>query len=66
MMQRMVDEFDKACKRRKLKMSLVKSKGVASESAKEQINDFAKLYEELEKKAQQSVGCGWGRRGGGD
>lgn len=42
-------------------MNLVKSKGVAFESAKEQTNDFAKLYEESQRKKHNKVqDVAWG------
>ncbi len=44
MLQRIVDEFDRVCKRRKLKVNAVKSKVMVFERAREQTIDFAKPY----------------------
>ncbi len=44
MLHRIVDEFDRVCKRRKLKVSAGKSKVMVFETAREQIIDFAKPY----------------------
>ncbi len=42
MLQRIVDEFDRVCKRRKLKVNAGKSKVMFFERAREQAIDFAK------------------------
>ncbi len=44
MLQRIVDEFDTICKRRKLKMNPGKSKVMVFEGAKDQTINFAKSY----------------------
>ncbi len=44
MLQRIVDEFNRLCKRRKLKVNAGKSKVMVFETAKEQIINFAKPY----------------------
>ncbi len=44
MLQRIVDKFDKICKRRKLKVNAGKSKVMFFERAREQTIDFAKPY----------------------
>ncbi len=44
MLQRIVDEFERVCKRRKLKVNAGKSKVMVFERAREQTNDFAKPY----------------------
>ncbi len=44
MLQRIVDEFDRVCKRRKLKVNAGKSKVMVLERAREQIINFAKPY----------------------
>ncbi len=44
MLQRIIDEFDRVCKRRKLKVSSGKSKVMVFERAREQTIDFAKPY----------------------
>ncbi len=44
MLQRIVDEFDRVCKRRKLKVNASKSKVMVFEQAREQTIDFAKPY----------------------
>ncbi len=44
MRKRIVDEFDRVCKRRKLKVNAGKSKVMVFERAREQTIDFAKLY----------------------
>ncbi len=44
MLQRIVDEFERVCKRRKLKVNASKSKVMVYERAREQIIDFAKSY----------------------
>ncbi len=44
MLQRIVDEFDRVCKRRKLKVNAGKSKVMVFERAKEQTINFAKPY----------------------
>ncbi len=44
MLQRIVDEFSRVCKRRKLKMNAGKSKVMVFERAREQTIDFAKPY----------------------
>ncbi len=43
-LQRIMDEFDSVCKRRKLRMNVCKSKVMVSEKAREQVIDFAKSY----------------------
>ncbi len=43
-LQRIVDEFDTACKKRKLKVNADKSKVMVFERAREQTIDFAKPY----------------------
>ncbi len=44
MLQRIVDEFDRICKRRTLKVNAGKSKVMVFEKAGEQTIDFAKPY----------------------
>ncbi len=44
MLQRTVDEFERVCKRRKLKVNAGKSKVMVFERAREQNIDFAKPY----------------------
>ncbi len=44
MFQRIVDAFDRICKRRKLKVNAGKSKVMVFEKAGEQTIDFAKPY----------------------
>ncbi len=44
MLQRIVDEFDRVCKRRKLKVNAGKSKVMVFERAREQTINFAKPY----------------------
>ncbi len=44
MLQRIVDEFDRVCKRRKLKVNAGKSKVMGFERAREQTINFAKPY----------------------
>ncbi len=44
MLQRFVDEFDRVCKRRMLKVNAGKSKVMVSERAREQTINFAKPY----------------------
>ncbi len=44
MLQRIVDEFDRVCKRRKLKVNAGKSKVMVFETAREQTINFAKPY----------------------
>ncbi len=44
MLQRIVDEFDRVCKRRKLKVNAGKSMVMVFEKAREQTIDFAKPY----------------------
>ncbi len=44
MLQRIVDEFDRICKRRKLKVNAGKKKEMVSEKAGEKTIDFAKSY----------------------
>ncbi len=44
MLQRVVDEFDRVCKRRKLKVNAGKSKMTVFEKAREQAINFAKSY----------------------
>ncbi len=44
MLQRIVDEFDRVCKRRKLKVNVGNSKVMVFERAREQTIDFAKSY----------------------
>ncbi len=44
MLQRIVDEFDRVCKRRKLKVNARKCKVMVFERAREQTINFAKLY----------------------
>ncbi len=44
MLQRIVDEFDRICKCRKLKMNAGKNKVLVFESARERIIDFATMY----------------------
>ncbi len=44
MLQRIVDEFDRVCKRRKLKVNAGKSKVMVFEGAREQTINFAKPY----------------------
>ncbi len=43
-LQRIIDEFDRVCKRRTLKVNAGKSKVMVSERAKEQTIDFARPY----------------------
>ncbi len=43
-LQRIVDELDRICKRRKLKVNTSKSKVMVFERAREQTIDFEKLY----------------------
>ncbi len=43
-LQRIVGEFDKVCKRRKLRVNAGKSKVMVFERAREQVIDFAKSY----------------------
>ncbi len=44
MLQRIIDEFDRVCKRRKLKVNATKSKVMLFETAREQTIDFAMPY----------------------
>ncbi len=44
MLQRIVDEFDRVCKRRKLKANTGKTKVMFFERAREQTINFAKSY----------------------
>ncbi len=44
MLQTIVDEFDRVCKRRKLRVNAGKSKVMVFEMAREQVIDFAKQY----------------------
>ncbi len=44
MLQRIVDEFDRVCKRRKLKVNAGKSKVMVFERARKQTIKFAKPY----------------------
>ncbi len=44
MLQRIVDAFDRICKRRKLKVNAGKSKVMVFEKAGQQTIDFAKPY----------------------
>ncbi len=44
MLKRIVDEFDRVCKRRKLKVNAGKSKVMVFERAKEQTINFEKPY----------------------
>ncbi len=44
MLQRIVDEFDRVCKRRKLKLNAGKSKVMVFERVSEQTINFAKPY----------------------
>ncbi len=44
MLQRIVDEFDRICKRRKLKVNAGKSKIMVFETAREQTINFVKPY----------------------
>ncbi len=44
MLQRIVDEFDRVCKRRKLKVNAGKSKVMVFERARQQTINFAKPY----------------------
>ncbi len=44
MLQRIVDESDRVCKRRKLKVNAGKNKVMVFEKAREQTTDFAKPY----------------------
>ncbi len=44
MLQRIVDEFDKVCKRRKFKVNAGKTKVMVFERAREQTINFAKPY----------------------
>ncbi len=44
MLQRIVDEFDRVCKKRKVKVNAGKSKMMVYERAREQTIDFAKPY----------------------
>ncbi len=44
MLQRIVDEFDRVCKRRKLKVNSGKSRVMVFERAREQTIHFAKPY----------------------
>ncbi len=44
MLQRIVDDFDRVCKRRKLKVNAGKSKVMVFERVREQTVNFAKPY----------------------
>ncbi len=44
MLQRIVDKFDRVCKRRKLKVNAGKSKVMVFETVREQTINFAKMY----------------------
>ncbi len=44
MLQRIVDEFEKVCKRQKLKVNAGKSKVMVFETAREQTSNFTKPY----------------------
>ncbi len=57
-LQRIVDEFDRVCKRRKLKVNAGKSKVIVFERAREQTINFAKTYRVW----TEDVRYGWGRR----
>ncbi len=61
MLQRIVDEFDRICKRRKLKVNSGKSKVMVFERAKEQAINFAKPYR-VGQMLYLDVRYGWGRR----
>ncbi len=62
MFQRIVYEFDRVCKRRKLKVNTGKSKIMVFERAREQTIDFAKPYR-VGSEVYLDVRYGWGRRG---
>ncbi len=63
MLQRVVDEFDRVCKRRKLKVNAGKSKVMVFERAREQTVNFAKPYTvEWDQRLYLDVKYGWGRR----
>ncbi len=62
MLQRILDEFEKVCKRRKLKVNSGKSKVMVFERAREQTINIAKPYS-VGSVALLIVRYGWGRRG---
>ncbi len=53
-LQKIVDEFDRVCRRRKLKVSAGKSKVMVFERAREQTIDFAKPYRVV---SEAMTGC---------
>ncbi len=57
-LQRIVGEFDRVCKRRKLKVNARESKVVVFDRAREQVICFAKPYRVKEYRVQRSVGQG--------
>lgn len=64
MLQRIIDEFDRVCKRRKLTVNAGKSMVMVSERAREQTIDFSKSYR-VGQGLYLDVGYGWeGRRWG--
>ncbi len=62
MLQRIVDEFDRVCKRRKLKVNVGKSKVMTFERAIEQTVKFVKPYR-VGSEAILECKVWWGRRG---
>ncbi len=60
MLQRIVDEFDRVCKRRKLKVNAGKSKVMVFERARKQTINSAKP--EWGQRLYLDVRYGWGRR----
>ncbi len=61
MLQRNVDEFDRVCNRRKMKVNADKSKVMVFERAREQTIDFAKPY-----RLRSKAILGEGEDGGGE
>ncbi len=59
MLQRIVDEFDRICKRRKMKVHAGKSKVMVFERAREQATKVAKPYRVG---SELNVRYGWGMR----
>ncbi len=61
MLHRIVDEFDRVCKRRQVKVNAGRSKVMVFERAKEHTTNFAKPYR-VGQRLYLDVRYGWGRR----
>ncbi len=63
MLQRIVDEFDRLCKRRKLKVNTGKSKVMVFETAREHTINFLQSHIEWDQRLYYlNVRYGWERR----